>query len=72
MAQKTYTIPGMHCNHCVHTIKMELGELPGLQSIDVNLSSKQVMVIFEPPATSEQIEDLLKEINYPILKDDQS
>ena len=72
MAQITYTIPGMHCNHCVHTIKMELGELPGIQNIDVNLSSKQVTVNFEAPATTSQIEDLLAAINYPVLKVDRS
>ena len=28
----TYHIPAISCGHCVHTIKMELGELPGIQS----------------------------------------
>lgn len=26
---KTYSVPSIHCQHCVYTIKMELSELEG-------------------------------------------
>lgn len=64
----TYSVPGMHCHHCVHTIEMELGELEGVQSVQADLSSKQVIVSFQPPANPEKIEILLAEINYPVQK----
>jgi copper chaperone len=65
MTTVNYNVPGIHCNHCVHTIKMELGELEGVQIVEANAESKEVTVKFDPPANEEQIISLLKEINYP-------
>lgn len=61
----SYTIPNISCHHCVHTIKTELGEISGVQSVDADVNTKNVTVKFEPPATEKKIVDLLKEINYP-------
>jgi copper chaperone CopZ len=58
----------MHCHHCVHTIEMEVSELEGVQSVQADLNSKQVVVTYEPPANPEKIETLLAEINYPVQK----
>lgn len=65
MSKVTYTIPAINCNHCIHTIKTELSDLNGVQSVDANLDNKKVTVAFESPATEEQIVSLLTEINYP-------
>ncbi|MEW6718053.1 MAG: heavy-metal-associated domain-containing protein [Chloroflexota bacterium] len=65
MTTITYTIPNISCGHCVHTIKMELGELQGVRSVEGNPSTKQVTVSFEAPATEEGIKRRLAEINYP-------
>lgn len=63
-----YTVPNISCMHCVHTIKTELQDLKGVQTVEADASSKQVTVTYEPPATEEAIEDLLAEINYPPAK----
>lgn len=65
MAKVTYKIPNISCNHCVHTITMELGDLEGVRSVEANAESKLTVVEFEPPATEEKIVSLLEEINYP-------
>jgi len=59
------TVPAMHCQHCVHTIKMELGDLVGMKSVDVDLETKRVNVEYESPASEKEIRGLLDEINYP-------
>ena len=64
----TYTIPNISCHHCVHTITMELGELPGVRPVQGEVESKQVTVAYEAPATLEQIENTLAEIEYPVAK----
>jgi copper chaperone CopZ len=51
--------------HCVHTIKSELSEIKGVTSVDARADTKQVKVIFDTPATTAQLIDVLKEINYP-------
>jgi len=64
MKTVTYSIPNISCNHCVHTIKSEIGELAGVKSVDASAQTKQATIVFEPPATEEEIISLLKEINY--------
>ena len=65
MTTVTYTIPNISCKHCVHTIKMEVGELDGVQSVEADLQTKEAVITFVTPATEEQIKSLLAEINYP-------
>lgn len=66
METKSYRVPNISCGHCAHTIKMELADLDGVKSVAVDVDTKEVIVEFVAPATSEKIEALLKEINYPI------
>ena len=33
MTTVTYSVPGIHCMHCTHTIEMEVGELEGVKSV---------------------------------------
>lgn len=68
MSTITYTVPNISCNHCVHTIKNELVELAGVSAVEADANTKQVTVNFAPPATTEKIEALLAEINYPAEK----
>jgi copper chaperone len=65
MATKTFTVPNISCGHCTHTIEMEVGELAGVRSVSAEEATKQVTVEWEDPATWEQIESLLEEIDYP-------
>ncbi|HJQ13918.1 MAG TPA: heavy-metal-associated domain-containing protein [Anaerolineales bacterium] len=65
MTTVTYTIPAIHCGHCIHTIEMEVGELQGVQSVKADEASKKVVISFDLPASEEKIKSLLAEINYP-------
>lgn len=65
MSSKTFTVPNINCGHCTHAIKMELGEIPGVKAVEAEITSRQVTVEWEPPASWEQIKATLKEINYP-------
>ncbi len=62
-----YAVPGIHCEHCLHTIETEIGELPGVESVKANLGDKKVMVRFDQPATEEQLKSTLAEIDYPVI-----
>lgn len=64
MKTVTYTIPNISCNHCVHTIKTEVSELDGVKSVDANAQTRQTTIVFDQPATEEEIIALLREINY--------
>jgi copper chaperone CopZ len=52
--------------HCTHTIEMEVGELPGVQSVKADVNTKNVQITFDAPASEDKIKALLTEINYPV------
>ncbi len=65
MEKALFQVPGIHCMHCVHTIEMEIGEIPGVRRIEADQQEKTVLVEYESPATQEKIVDVLRSINYP-------
>ncbi|MCL4868145.1 MAG: heavy-metal-associated domain-containing protein [Anaerolineae bacterium] len=65
MSTKTFIVPNISCGHCTHTIESELSELAGVIGVQAVQTSKQVTVTWEDPASWEQINSLLREINYP-------
>ena len=65
MTTVNYKIPNISCAHCVHTIKMEVGDLEGVQSVEGETDAQEVTIVFGDPTTESQILDLLNEIYYP-------
>jgi copper chaperone CopZ len=63
--KETLTVPNISCGHCVMSIKNELSEMDGVNSVEGSPEAKSIMVEFESPATLEKIKETLKEINYP-------
>jgi copper chaperone len=44
---RTYAVAGMTCEHCVASVREEVGELPAVTHIDVELASGQLTVTGE-------------------------
>lgn len=65
MESKTFTIPNISCGHCVSSIKNELSELEGVESVEGDPAGKTLTVRWDSPATLDLIVRTLKEINYP-------
>jgi copper chaperone CopZ len=40
----TYTVPGMSCAHCEAAVREELETIAGVESVDVSLETKSVVV----------------------------
>jgi copper chaperone len=66
MTTVSYSVPNISCMHCIHTIQTEVGDLKGVESVKADLPTKNVEIVFETPATEEQIKAFLAEINYPV------
>lgn len=64
MQSKTFKVPNLGCDGCVNTIKAEVGELSGVQSVSGVVDSKMITVEWDEPASWEQIEATLVEIDY--------
>lgn len=66
MTTVTYSIPNISCNHCVHTIKTEVSDVPGVKLVEADAATKMATITFDLPATEEKIKTVLTEINYPV------
>jgi copper chaperone CopZ len=42
--ENRYSVSGMTCEHCVLSVREEVGEVPGVDSVDVDLSSGHMVV----------------------------
>jgi copper chaperone len=40
----TYSVPGIHCEHCARAIREEVSEIRGVETVDVDLPTKVVTV----------------------------
>ncbi len=66
MQTKTFKVPNISCEHCVHTIQTEVSELEGVKNVVASEENKMVTVEWtEPPQTWTNIKALLEEINFP-------
>ena len=65
MEKITLSIPTISCEHCVMTIKRELGEIKGIEGVKGDAKTKEITVQWDSPATMEKIKSTLKQINYP-------
>jgi copper chaperone len=41
---RTYVVAGMTCSHCVLSVREEVGEVPGVEAVDVDLASGRLAV----------------------------
>jgi copper chaperone CopZ len=67
MKSVTYNVPNISCEHCTHTITMELSEIEGVSNVDADVQTRLVTVTFDEPATEQVLKDTLAEINYPVV-----
>jgi len=42
---RNYHVPGISCGHCKAAIETEVGALDGVDSVDVDIESRQVAVL---------------------------
>lgn len=65
MESKTYSIPNISCMHCVNKIQETIIALEGVDFAETDLTSKQLEVEFEAPASDQLIREALIAIGFP-------
>ncbi|MDT4932296.1 MAG: hypothetical protein QOK11_188 [Pseudonocardiales bacterium] len=63
MAEKTYGVTGMTCQHCVNAVTSEVSGIGGVESVAVDLATGTVTVIGDG-YTDEQIRAAVDEAGY--------
>ena len=63
---REYTVSGMTCAHCVMSVREEVSELPGVQSVEVDLASGRLAVAGEG-VSDDAIRAAVAEAGYEVV-----
>jgi copper chaperone CopZ len=66
MTTATYTVTGMTCEHCVRSVSEELGALPGVTGVEVDLASGGLTVTSEAPVPDADVRAAVEEAGYEV------
>ena len=66
MAAKTYTVIGMTCGHCVSAVSGEVGRLPGVTDVRVDLATGAVTVTSDQPLDDDAVRAAVDEAGYEL------
>lgn len=67
MTSRTYTVAGMTCGHCVASVSAEIGALPGVEAVVIDLASGQVVVRSEQALDDVAVQAAVEEAGYEVV-----
>ena len=68
MKNITLEVQGMSCGHCVNAIEGSVGQLAGVEQVNVNLTDAQVNVVFDEAKVSlDKINETIEDKGYEIV-----
>jgi copper chaperone len=66
MSTSTYTVVGMTCGHCVSAVSEEVGGLPGVTEVAVDLPTGAVTVTSDAPLDEAAVAAAVEEAGYEL------
>lgn len=60
----TFQVTGMTCGHCEMSVREEVGEIPGVQQIDVNHETGTLVISSEQPVDDAAVRAAVTEAGY--------
>lgn len=67
MSKVILNVPDISCEHCVRTVTDTLTPMAGVNTVSVDLDSKQVTVEYDPATTTvEHLSEALAAEEYPV------
>ena len=67
MPTTTYTVTGMTCGHCVDAVRAEVGRLPGVTAVRVDLAGGMVTVTSQEPLDDAAVRAAVDEAGYDLV-----
>ncbi|HLL34500.1 heavy-metal-associated domain-containing protein [Streptomyces sp. NPDC052687] len=62
-----YKVTGMSCGHCEGSVSAELGQLPGVTSVQAVAAKGEVTVVSEAPLDEEAVRAAVDEAGYELV-----
>ncbi|KKK04517.1 heavy-metal-associated domain-containing protein [Micromonospora sp. HK10] len=67
MVTTTYQVQGMTCGHCVNSVSTEVGAIPGVTDVQVDLATGRVTVSSESPLDPDAVRAAVDEAGYDLV-----
>jgi copper chaperone len=67
MTTATYQVTGMTCSHCVNSVSAEVGALPGVRDVAVDLQTGAVTVTSDQPLDADAVAAAVEEAGYEVV-----
>jgi len=64
VATRSIAVTGMTCEHCVRAVRAEIGRLPGVTGVDVDLAAGTVRVSGDPLPGDVPLREAVEEAGY--------
>jgi copper chaperone CopZ len=64
MNKVTVTIAGMSCGHCASSVRGEVGQVPGVTAVEVDVTSGTVVIDSTVPLEEAAIRTAVEEAGY--------
>jgi copper chaperone CopZ len=64
MSTTTVTVMGMSCGGCASSVREEIRDIPGVNVVDVELSSGTVLIESDRPVEAVAIKNAVEEAGY--------
>ncbi|WP_182524773.1 heavy-metal-associated domain-containing protein [Nocardioides dongkuii] len=64
--QSTYTVTGMTCGHCEASVREEIGEIAGVQSVEASHETGRVVVTSDGPLDPAAVAAAVEEAGYAL------
>ena len=68
MTTASYTVVGMTCGHCVAAVTEEVGAVPGVTGVDVDLDSGGLTVSSKTPVDADAVRAAVEEAGYSLSR----
>lgn len=64
--ERAYVVSGMTCSHCVASVREEVGEIAGIEVLDVDLESGRLLVRGEAADSQDAIRAAVEAAGYTV------
>ncbi len=62
----TYSVSGMTCDHCARAVSTEVGSIPGVTAVEVDVPTGTVRVTSEEPVDDGAFRAAVEEAGYEV------
>jgi copper chaperone len=66
MRTASYTVTGMTCEHCVRSVSEEVGALPAVTAVAVDLATGGLTVTSDAPVSDADVRAAVEEAGYEL------